>query len=450
MGRLIIWILWLVFLLFLCIAQSRRILLTPQFGFIACFIPQAIFMLSFVDKWDVDFSNETMFALLASTGLFFVVSMFCMWFYLRIHNSGGLMRRYRPTVIEEPIYVSNTVLAVLFGINVIEIILWLYYVSILTPGNTWIEKFAYIAHIGKFGDLEDKIRFPFLLNQMKAFCEAGGYMTGYLLLHGVIMNNKGNRVLLLLNTVCLLINMFLSGNRGPFVVLFIMTIVQAYFIYGKSKEWRFHIKFKTLFLVTGLGIIILCALYWTLSWFGRTSSRPMVDYLGAYLSAPLKNFDSFVREGNFGTDWIYSETFRRIINSFGHLLGLSEWQRNLELPFRNINGYSLGNVYTVFYCYLHDFGYAGLFGLTGLMAVISQATYLKLVYGKKQKIISITLIVYSYMYQGILLSFFSDRFYFSICTMSMIKYLLSWWLLRIILTKVKAKKKKTVFASLGS
>lgn len=448
MDRLIIWILWLVFLLFLCVAQSRRILLTPQFGFIACFIPQAIFMLFFVDKWDVDFSDETMFALLMSTGIFFIVSISCIWFYQRIHNPGGTMRRYRPTVSNEPIYINNTVLFSLFILNVIEIILWMYYVSILAPGGTWIEKFAYISSVGKFGDLEDKIHFPFLLNQFKNFFDASGYMMSYLLLHSIIMKNKGNRGLLLLHTVCWITNMFFSGNRGPFVTLFIMTIIQAYFIYGKSKGWRFHIKFKTLFLVAGLGVLVLCALYWTLSWFGRTSSQSLVDYLGVYLSAPLKNFDTFVREGKFGTDWVYSETFRNIINSIGRILGNSEWQRNLELPFRNINGYALGNVYTVFYCYLHDFGYVGLFGLTALMAIISQAVYLKLAYGKKQKNISIKLIVYSYMYQGILLSFFSDRFYFSICTMNMIKYLVSWWLLRIILTKIKLKKKNAAIASL--
>ena len=166
----------------------------------------------------------------------------------------------------------------------------------------------------------------------------------------------------------------------------------------------------------------------------------MVDYLGVYLAAPLKNFDTFVREGKFGNKLVYSETFRGLINSFGRFLGRTDWQRNLELPFRRVNGYSLGNVYTAFYCYLHDFGYPGLVGLVIMMAAISQIVFLKVVYGRKQKKISIMLITYSYMYQGILLSFFSDRFYMHVFTLNMIKYLLSWWLLRLILTKLKLKR----------
>lgn len=441
MVRLIIWIIWLVCLLCLCVALSRRVLLTPQFGFIACFIPQAVFLLFFIEKWDVDLSDETLLALIGSVTIFFVVSMFCVWFYMRVHDINQMCRR-RVTVVAEPIHLSNTVLAMLFVLNVIEIILWLYYVSKLTPGGTFIEKFAYIASVSKFGDFEDKVRFPFFLGQLKIFFDASGYMMVYLFVHSIILKYKGNRILLLLNIACWFTNMFFSGNRGPFVIIFFMAIVQGYFIYGKSKGWSFHIRFKALFCILGLGVLILCALYWTLSWFGRNFNQSMVDYLGMYLAAPLKNFDTFVREGKFGNELVHSETFRILINSFGHIFGKAEWQLNYEIPFRSINGYNLGNVYTVFYCYLHDFDYAGLYGLTALMAVISQITYLKVIYGNKQKKISILLLVYSYMYQGLLLSFFSDRFYTSLFSTSTLKYLMSWWLLRWIFTRVKPGRNK--------
>lgn len=441
MVRLIIWLLWLLFLLCLCVAQSRRILLTPQFGFIACFIPQAVFLFFFVDKWNVELSDETMVAIIGSVTIFFIVSMFYVWFYMRTHDKNALRQR-RAAVMDEPIYLSNTLLAVLFFLNVVEIILWLYYVSKLAPGGTFIEKFAYIAHAGKFGNVEDKVRFPFFLTQLKAFFDASGYMMAYFLLHSIILKYKGNRTLLLLNIACWFTNMFFSGNRGPFVIFFFMAIVQGYFIYGKSKGWNFHIRFKTVFMVFGLGTLIFCAFYWTLSWFGRDFNQSMVDYLGIYLAAPLKNFDTFVREGKYGSDFVHSETFRVFINSLGHILGKPEWQMNNELPFRHINGYNLGNVYTVFYCYLHDFGYAGLYGLISLMAVISQTIYLKVVYGKKQNKISIRLILYSYIFQGLLLSFFSDRFYTSLFSTSTFKFLMSWWLLRWIFTRVKLGKGK--------
>lgn len=219
-----------------------------------------------------------------------------------------------------------------------------------------------------------------------------------------------------------------------------MAVVQGYFIYGKSKGWKFHIKFRTVFCVLGLVVLTICALYWTLSWFGRDTKQSMVDYLGGYLSAQIKNFDTFMREGRFGSEFVNSVTFRSVIDQFGRLLGKPEWQRNLDLQFRYINGYSLGNCYTALYCYLHDFGYVGLVGLITLMAVISQTVFLKMVYGKKQNKISIMLLVYAYMYQAILLSFLSDRFFINIFNLTMVKYLLSWWLLRLILTKVRLKQ----------
>ena len=44
----------------MCYILSQNVLLTPQFGLIACFIPQAIYALFYVKVWDLDFSTETM------------------------------------------------------------------------------------------------------------------------------------------------------------------------------------------------------------------------------------------------------------------------------------------------------------------------------------------------------------------------------------------------------
>ena len=223
-------------LLCLCVAQSRRVLLTPQLGFIASFIPQALFLLFFIDKWSVELGDETLLALIGGVTTFFAVSIACVWAYMRTHDVNVLSRR-RAAIMDEPIYLSNTILAVLFVLNVIEIALWLYYVSRLVPGGTFVEKFAYIASVSKFGDLEDKIRFPFLLNQLKVFFDASGYMMVYLLIHSIILKNKKNRIFLILNIICWFISMLFSGNRGPFIMMFLENREAGHFIFDSRRSF---------------------------------------------------------------------------------------------------------------------------------------------------------------------------------------------------------------------
>ncbi len=444
MTRVIIWIVWLIGLLLLCVAQSRRVLLTPQLGFVASFIPQAVFLLFFVDKWDVKLSNETMLVLIGCVTLFYVVSVLCSWLYSKAHSASKQQLLRKAGILDEPIQLSRSVLIILSVLNVIVTIVWIYYIYSLAPGGSLVEKVASLAKISKFGSLEEKIRFPFILNQTKAFFDACGYMMLYFLIHGIVLGYKGNRGLLLLNLACWFIGLFTSGNRGPFVIALFVSVVLAYVIFEKSRGWAFHIRFKTLLFLLAVGILVMCALYWTLEWFGRKSNDSMVDYLGVYLAAPLKNLDTFIREGKFGSDLIHAETFRNIVNSAGRILGKPEWQMNADLPYRSVHGYGLGNVYTCFYCYLHDFGYPGVIIEVALMAAVSQIIFLKTVYGRKQPKISIVTVLYAYIYQTLLLSFFYDRFYQALFSLNILKYLLSWWLLRLIFTKVKMKGIKIV------
>ena len=75
MVSVIFWIIILFILLLIANYTSGKILLTPQFGFIACFIPQAIYALFYVDKWDLELSFNTFVVLILGCSSFLLVSM---------------------------------------------------------------------------------------------------------------------------------------------------------------------------------------------------------------------------------------------------------------------------------------------------------------------------------------------------------------------------------------
>lgn len=442
MDRVIIWIVWLLFMLTLCFVQSRRVILTPQFGFIVGFIPQAVFLFFFIEKWKINLSNQTMYVLIGSVTLFYVIAVSYEYCYLMFHNKTRAYIETRGATIDQPIYLNKGVMVGLIIFRVIVLLVWLYYLGKYVQGGTLLNKFTRLTSIYKFGDIEDRVQFPFILNRMKTFANASGYVMCYLLAHSIIYKYNANRKLIYLNLACWVVEMLTSGNRGPFIAAIIAAAVQAYIIWGKSKGWRNRIPMKTVFYVLALAIIIILALYFTLSWFGRATEINMIDYLGIYLSAPLKNLDTFIRQGKFGCDFAQSETFAGIATSLGKIFGKKDWMHRPKMPFQYFEGYNLGNVYTCFYLYLHDGSYLLCAVLVGLMSILSQSVYSKAIYGKNSGGINIATILYSYMFQTILLSFFSDRFYLYLFSVNMIETLISFWLLRLLLTRVRFRKSR--------
>ncbi|KLD60505.1 hypothetical protein WP50_09840 [Lactiplantibacillus plantarum] len=94
----------------------------------------------------------------------------------------------------------------------------------------------------------------------------------------------------------------------------------------------------------------------------EVGSFSKANYLAIYFGAEIKNLDTFIQAGQFpirphGT--FGAQTFLEFNRTFGKFFG-SNATVILDLPFQNINGLSLGNVYTTFYAFLYDFGYRGV------------------------------------------------------------------------------------------
>ena len=112
----------------------------------------------------------------------------------------------------------------------------------------------------------------------------------------------------------------------------------------------------------------------------------------------------------------------------------------LDLPFRNINGLNLGNVYTTFYPYIYDFGYIGEFLLVLIMAIISQVIYELTKNAKTNTHPLLSVLVYSNIINCLILSFFSNKFYENIISIEMIKKVIFWILLNLTFCEIDWKK----------
>ena len=86
--------------------------------------------------------------------------------------------------------------------------------------------------------------------------------------------------------------------------------------------------------------------------------------------------------------------------------------------------YEIGNVYTMFYKIIYDFGFLGVVPFTLIMGIYYCETYRKIKSEKSDKIVDIRLLIYAYLFNDIVMSSFSNRFYETVFAPPFIKFII--------------------------
>ena len=440
MISLIVWTATLLILLWICNLFSRHVLLTPQFCYVGCFLPQAVFSFYFVSRWNAGLSVETMFVLISGTLLFVVASIACNRLLSKsgkteIVGTVSLPDIEKRTGISVDIQIERWKLVIFLLFQIVVILLFVTYGFREVSGSTFIEKMRSYNDISKFGDIEDAIRLPPWINWPRIACEYSAYLFSYLLIHCIVFKYKQKKVLLLLNLTLGLFCSFLTGGRIAAVKVMIALVIQAYFIWGTSTSWQKRISAKYFFAAIGIGIIILFSFQWSAQFLGRSNNRTFVDYLGVYISDPLRNLNTFVQTKKFGNPVSNWETLFSAVNFIGSKFGIDHWVHQHDMPFLRFKGVSSGNVYTTYYDYLHDGGYLALVGFVLLEAFVMQIALRNALKTSRYLDINLYLLFYSYFSSAILLSFFMNQFYPTVFSIRMVQLLLCCWFLRYFFTR---------------
>lgn len=431
---------WLIFLLFLCLLTSKKVLITPQLGFIGGFFASVTYGLFWVDEWSLELSNETFWVLFGGITLFFLTSL-----AVQILLDTLPKKRFSGTVIHSvnaitdvKINIPKWKLQLFLLIQIATLVSIIIFLMSLTSGSLSTAIF-YFRNINLFSD--DTVKLPFILSQLRRVSSTGAFFWAYILIHSIIYRYNSHRLLLILCVVVGAINDVILGGRGGIIRLVISIIVYAYFIYGHKTKFKSIIKPKYVMLVISIIVLIICLFQASATLLGReTSIYSFGEYLAIYLSAEIKNLDLFIRSGfKQNTTFYNCQTFIYVINFLSGKFGLPDWTHKLDLPYRNVNGHNLGNVYTTFYDFLYDGGYFAVVYLTIIMAVITQIFHYKSVNSNDNGKINVTLIIYSTMIFAMVLSFFSDSFYEYFFTPGFVVNVIIWYLLKFYIEKVNVK-----------
>lgn len=425
----------LVVLLFLAMWASSGDILSPAVLFSSSFVFSAIWMVPFIGQWQLNLSEETFWCV--STGVF-VFDFVCILVSL---SRWRLASKNRFTKELKYIDIASWKKITFFCISVFTVF-YSFYIKLQFAGGSFATVFvtmaSYRANI-LFNGGEAAV-LPNWLNLLNSSVTAAGYWFSYVVVNNYILKKRIDKLALAIFSVSF-VNTILSTSRGG-TLTYIIAFLVYFMVLSRIKTGsQKAVKFKTV-LIAGIILFMFVASFQAVgNLISRGSTETTADYLVRYCGAEIPNLDAWLKSKSIANNTIWgSQTFFYIIQWFGGKIGLSNFNYELDLPFRIVAGKNLGNVYTTFYPFIYDFGYLGLVLLTAIMAMISQGIYKKIRNTGLDFKPSRYILMYGFIAPTLLLSFFSNKFYESLFNSAFLFTFLFWIVFEYTFCS-KAKKK---------
>ncbi len=176
----------------------------------------------------------------------------------------------------------------------------------------------------------------------------------------------------------------LSGERNGII----MRLLAFAFMYLNFWYRRHHeAKRPNVRIFAAIAVVIvmgMLAFRPMLALMGRRydDSYSLTEYVSRYLGAPVKNLDMYLNDELPSPITVKSErwgeqTFALAYASLDHWAGhdaAKKW--DVWQPFQVLNGCKLGNVYTIYYTFAFDWGYAGALVATAVLAALCELCFL--------------------------------------------------------------------------
>lgn len=395
-----------IILCFSFVANDKDIT-APAVLFPLGFVPSVICALLFSRRWGFEIHLNTQLVIIGGIALFSLVATF-------LGKRMSADCQGKAAVASPPSWAAPGAIALACSL-VFQIAVC---VAVVLKVSSFFPDVSVYEAIGHFKESKtfttEYLSFGFPLNQIVNLCKAAGYYFAFLVAESLISRKLSTKTLLSIGNLIVSAAMgFVLGGRFLGLGYIICTFMSYLMLRRRSGS---TLNFKKLVIVVVVAAAMFLTLFQFLS-FGRSGNIAFLDYIGIYLGAPIANLDAFLQEGGWGSSSPFGRmTFFCWYTYIGGKLSIADWQYAFDLPFREMAGFGMGNVYTTFYSFAYDFGYLGIIVLTALMGFFSELVYEKAL-KIKESFASMLLVIYSsFISYQLVFSFFSDKFYEEVLT----------------------------------
>lgn len=407
---------------------SNRELLAPAVIFAGGFAFSELWALGFVKQWKLNLHLNTFIVLVGGISAFILGALLIHWLFGKKNPQKAEVVNFSWSWGKQEIELNRWLLVALLVLEIVTMIVTVIEMRNMVGGHNVFETMARYRQRTTFTAGDSKL--PSYVYNCRTFVMAGAYWMAYVIANNFWATKKVPIFPSVIFAIAML-NSMLFGNRGGAINMMIALIVCLGMVYGK-RTGKLRFSWKLFLALAVAGTVVLLSFRTIGNMMGRNSHViPLNEYLAEYLGAQIKNLDSFLNEPHPRNFIWGQQTFAELIKWIGPKFGVDAHYQ-LYLPMRFVGRYHLGNVCTTFASFYMDFGYAGVFILSALMGIISQAVFELAMLTRLSGRVDYATVVYGYIYPSLAFSFFSNRFYSQQVSPLFLKCLVFWAIYNII------------------
>ena len=270
---------------------------------------------------------------------------------------------------------------------------------------------------------------PMVYRLTNPLCGAAEYLLLYIGVYNFTVNKK-IKPLYLISIGLWIVRIVINGSRSPILRIITFAFCLLYVFYMRQgKQWRLNGK---LIGIMATSAAVLCVLMIVLLFaMGRGEKGfDLFGYIFTYFGAPVVNLDTFLRSNNItffhgvsDVPIFAAHIFRGLYVYIDKIFGTNLFPI-AEIDFFTFsrNGIEIGNVYTMFYKIIYDLGVSGVILMTGIMSLYYSLTYKRIRMKISPHPIDFRLFIYAYLFNDLIMSAFSNRYYETVFDAPFIKF----------------------------
>lgn len=424
-----------VVLLILNYKISKGEIANPAFIFMLGFTFSSGMACFYSKKWELGLHFNTFFMILMGSIIYSFITLITKKI-INKHTSNNKTYQYQPSKI----VISNKVKILILVFTLVTTVLFLNSIIKLVDGS-----FSNIGNaLYKFRNLTtfkgETLKIPTYINLSMSIVHCLAYWILYIIINNYFFEKKVDWLLLATLIICFFANL-LEGDRGGVFNLLLSLVPMILLIKNNYKKNGISVMPKKMLVLLIIGLVLMFGLKSSAKFIGRNDINDIntVDYIAMYAGAEIKNLDLLLQENYSNMDTPFSHTFGTFSKQLSKIFKYDIYKPVNFEKFRQINGFRLGNVYSIYSSFVLDFGYLGFIPMIILIAVVTSYLYEKAKDNYKYNNVNINILIYSFIFGGITFCFFGNKLINQSVTLSFVAYIITWHLLNFIFIKKKIK-----------
>lgn len=283
-------------------------------------------------------------------------------------------------IIKVPVWLTIAAIVLCIGATI-------FYYHDLTQGMSnlgysgdWNQMMNSYRVASSFRELEEGEGVSGLANLLYKIMTAIAFLFSYIGIVNMSADSKHKRkhTIMFIPAIVACVCVVFTGGRMGMIRLVAGCLLVAWVVLNARKKWRFRLKISSVLKVVLLVIAASTAFWAVGSAVGRQITSGPLDYITGYIGYSMVLFsDYLINPGVSYAKLFGGETFVGIYNFLGNHLGIDEYIYTYHMEWRYIGDLSLGNVYTAYRYWLHDFGTMGMLAIAVLYGIFYGTFYAK-------------------------------------------------------------------------